>query len=65
MTPHITLSEIADHILELKTLDASSMKHMEDCVECRSDFQWLKVLRSLRQPESPPSAKPNANLDAA
>jgi hypothetical protein len=61
MTPHISLSEIADHILELKTLDAASMKHMEDCVECRSDFQWLTVLRNLAA--SPPSAKPN--IDAA
>ena len=59
MTPHISLSKIADHILELKTLDAASMKHMEDCVECRSDFQWLKVLRSLAA--SPPSATPKAD----
>jgi hypothetical protein len=61
MTPHISLNRIADHILELKMLDAASMKHMEDCVECRSDFQWLKVLRNLAV--SPPSAKPK--VDAA
>ena len=63
MTPHISLSKIADHILELKALDSAAMKHIEDCVECRSDFQWLKVLRSLGQRESPPSAKPK--IDAA
>jgi hypothetical protein len=57
MTPHITLSAIADHILELKTLDSSSLKHIEDCVECRSDFQWLKVLRSLGQPQPPQPAE--------
>jgi len=63
MTPHISLSAIADHILDLKALDASSLQHMEDCVECRSDFQWLKVLRSLGRSESPESAK--QNMDAA
>jgi hypothetical protein len=47
---------IADHILELKMLDAASMQHMEDCVECRSDFQWLSVLRNLAA--SPASVKP-------
>ena len=57
MTPHISLSAIADHILDLKTLDASSLQHMEDCVECRSDFQWLKVLRSLGQPQTSQSAE--------
>jgi len=55
MTSHITLSAIADHILELRTLDSSSLKHIEDCVECRSDFQWLKVLRSLGRAQAPPS----------
>jgi hypothetical protein len=63
MTPHVTLSEIADHILDLKALDTSSMKHIEDCAECHSDFQWLKVLRSLRRPESAPTAEPE--MDAA
>jgi len=62
MTPHITLSAIADHILDLKTLDAKSMKHIEDCAECRSDFQWLKVLRSLGQRDSSHSKQ---NMDAA
>ncbi len=62
MTPHITLSAIADHILDLKTLDATSMKHIEDCAECRSDFQWLQVLRSLGQRNSSSSGK---QIDAA
>jgi hypothetical protein len=61
MTPHISLSKIADHILELKMLDSASMKHIEDCVECRSDLQWLKVLRSLGQPESTAAAKPKTD----
>lgn len=61
MTPHISLSQIADHILELKILDAASMKHMEDCRDCRSDFQWLTVLRNLAA--TPASAKPK--MDAA
>jgi hypothetical protein len=63
MTPHVSLSKIADHILELKALDSASMKHIEDCVECRSDFRWLKVLRSLGQRESPTSSNPK--MDAA
>jgi len=62
MTQHITLSAIADHILELETLDSCSLKHIEDCVECRSDLQWLKVLRSLGQPQPP---QPAEKADAA
>jgi hypothetical protein len=62
MTPHVTLSAIADHILELKNLDPLSLKHMEDCKECRSDFQWLKVLRSLGQTVGPPTKQ---KMDAA
>jgi len=56
MTTHITLSAIADHILELKQLDPLSLKHMEDCVECRSDFQWLKVLRNLGETAAGPKS---------
>ena len=53
---HISLSAIADHILEVRILDSSAMKHMESCTECRSDFQWLKVLRNLGETAPPESA---------
>jgi hypothetical protein len=56
MTQHITLSSIADHILEVKTLDDSSLKHLENCAECRADLQWLKVLRNLGEVSPPETA---------
>jgi hypothetical protein len=46
MAEHITLTAIADHILEVKQLDSTSLQHLEACSYCQSDFQWLKDLRS-------------------
>jgi hypothetical protein len=49
MKQHVSLNSIADHILETKALDTSSLQHLDACTECQSDFQWLKVLRNLSQ----------------
>src|SRR5688572_13311338 len=52
MSQHVTLSSIADHILDTKPLDTPSLQHLDACTECQCDYEWLKVLRNLGRSDS-------------
>jgi hypothetical protein len=56
MTQHLQLSMLADHVMQIKSLDASGMKHLDSCPHCRSDIRWLEQLGALREFEPPKSA---------
>ncbi|HLH32292.1 MAG TPA: hypothetical protein VKY31_13895 [Terriglobia bacterium] len=56
MSEHVQLSMLADHVTNVKALEASSVSHLEDCSDCRSDLRWLQRLVALREFEPPESA---------
>ena len=56
MTQHVQLSVLADYVMKIKTLDSSSLKHVDLCPHCRSDLRWLEQLGALREFEPPESA---------
>ena len=56
MTQHIQLGTLADYVMEGKTLDVSSLEHLESCPDCRSDILWLRELDRLRRLEEPKTA---------
>jgi hypothetical protein len=56
MVPHIQLSTLIDHVMKVSALDTASLEHVESCVPCRSDLQWLEQLDALRKFEPPKPA---------
>jgi hypothetical protein len=56
MAPHIQLSALIDHVMKVNALDTAGLQHVESCVPCRSDLQWLEQLDALRKFEPPKPA---------
>jgi len=63
MSRHLQLGVLADHVLKVKSLDASALKHVDSCSHCRSDIRWLEQLGALREFE-PPSSAVNGVIEA-
>lgn len=58
---HPEFRALIDHVLGTKSLDPGTRAHLDRCVRCRSDLQWLEALRNLRRFEPPSSAVETAN----
>ena len=56
---HIPLGVLLDHVIEATVLDTNSLQHVESCLHCRSDLQWLEQLANMRKFEPPKATVEN------
>ncbi len=56
MIHHPKLGVLADHVMQIQSLDSASVQHVERCAECLANLRWLNELATLRKSLPPRSA---------